>query len=30
MRRERAIAGRNIIVQVIHVSWDKSGRGGGD
>jgi len=24
----RAIAGRNIVVQVIHVTWDKSGRGG--
>ena len=28
MRRARAIAGPNIVVQVIHVTWDKSGRGG--
>lgn len=28
MRRSSAIAGTNILVQVIHVSWDKSGRGG--
>lgn len=28
MRRAAAIAGMNILVQVIHVSWDKSGRGG--
>jgi hypothetical protein len=28
MRRSRAIAGRNTVVQLIHVTWDKSGRGG--
>ena len=28
MRRIRAIAGRNIVIQMIHVTWDKSGRGG--
>jgi hypothetical protein len=28
MRRNRAIAGRNIVVQLILVTWDKSGRGG--
>lgn len=28
MRRTRAIVGTNIVVQVIHVTWDKSGRGG--
>lgn len=28
MRRRQAIAGTNILVQVIHVTWDKSGRGG--
>ena len=27
MRRERAIAGRNVIVQVIHVTWNKAARG---
>jgi len=28
MRRDRALAGVNIIVQVIHIGWDKSARGG--
>jgi hypothetical protein len=28
MRHARAIAGWNTIVQVIHVTWDKSARGG--
>lgn len=28
MRHSTAIAGSNIVVQVIHVTWDKSGRGG--
>lgn len=28
MRRARAVDGMKIIVQVIHVTWDKSGRGG--
>jgi hypothetical protein len=28
MRRDKAIIGPKILVQVIHVTWDKSGRGG--
>ncbi|MEW4451255.1 hypothetical protein AB1L30_01090 [Bremerella sp. JC817] len=28
MRRIQSIATRNIVVQLIHVTWDKSGRGG--
>jgi hypothetical protein len=28
MRRERALAGRNVVLQLIHVSWSKSARGG--
>lgn len=28
MRRERALAGRNVVLQLIHVRWSKTARGG--